>query len=148
MKTQTNRTLDAWFFLWFEQVTGNCYLLNALFARIVIRKSNNFGIVFFNANLKTALSLFIYVNRYVTLYFTRVVWPSIVRTQVIAILCGSQSNAQQSEHSSWEKMHMVSMEIGSVGSCMCCQVFNMICFIQNQTIFSVSIANILGIFRF
>ena len=56
----------------------------------------------------------------------------MVRTQVIAILCGSHSRAQESEDSSWEKMHIVSMEIGSVGNCMFSQVFNTI-YIQEIT---------------
>lgn len=56
----------------------------------------------------------------------------MVRTQVIAILCGSHSRAHESEDSSWEKMHMVSMEIGSVGNCMFSQVFNTI-YIQEMT---------------
>ena len=72
-----------------------------------------------------------------TLYLTKVEWPSIVSTQVIAILCGSHSNAQESEDSSWEKIHMVSMEIGSVGSCKFSHIFNVTCFVNNQTPFTL-----------
>ena len=51
---------------------------------------------------------------------------------MIAILCGSHSRAHESEDSSREKMHIVSMEIGSVGNCMFSQVFNTI-YIQEIT---------------
>ena len=51
---------------------------------------------------------------------------------MIAILCGSHSRAHESEDSSREKMHIVSMEIGSVGNCIFSQVFNTI-YIQQIT---------------
>lgn len=71
-------------------------------------------------------------SRFVTLYLTSVDCPNMVNTQVIAILWGSHNKAHESELSSCEKMHIVSMEMGSVGSCRFSHVFRTICWVVSQ----------------
>ena len=78
--------------------------------------------------LRNKLSSRLFMTMF-TLYLTSVVWPNMVSTQVMAILWGSHSKAHESEHSSWEKIHIVSMDIGSVGNSTFSHVFNTICWV-------------------